>query len=817
MISPHHQSTHCDTSNFGVTDVRTLILLLASPEPAVCLSSIEALTKYAEAASKHRLQLLSLSVLKPFLELSASKDISIRKAAVAAIAATTELSPTDFHPEMRQPHLLKTLIALLSTEEPPEIQDEAAFSIANLARDFANKSDIRRYGGIKALVKLLEVADPDAKKNAGYALSALLDDFSNRTEVRYVGGLIPLLELLGSEFKEIQENALNALIKCAEDYASRTEIRRVNGVKRLIDLTAQDLPDLHYLMLHCLANCLKENETANVFAELGGLQPLTKFLSVEDIRARKNASIAICEAAKIERNQNYLREMGALSALVSNLGHADPGVVSHAAMAIAALAQTEINQIELNKLGVVEIMIKNMAGEDADVVRQSVAALSSLCLSAKIRSRVKSLDGLSPVVKLLGYEDSQTVANAAECISNLSEDTTNRAEIVKLGASLALVSDLTRDDPKIQTAAALALARCLQEAEGRLAVSKDITIARLVELLKSREINVCRNVAYAIANAAQYEPNAVIACQLGGIEALLALSRDATKNAVKFASDALEKLLNHQLSAKYWLKNELTRDNIIRDGFFDMGSAGPNLDAIATFPSIMDLTAQAVDKRREVILVDATQDPAFESLIQEARREGVLEKLNRRGRIEYIARIVSNAMGGPIDVDRLSEAPYKFKITQTKLKLGTNVLPIGSISQGIFYHRALLFKALCDRIGLGPCTLVRGHYNRGWNVVDMKALSLRQLVTVPKNTGARSVTSAGSQRSDARQSSAGSQRGGGLVTASRSHSTADTTPVLTVHLEEDSEIDHAIVDLMHHPGRLLPLGSPDADEYQRMS
>ncbi|KAJ3129438.1 Eukaryotic translation initiation factor 2B, subunit 4 delta, 67kDa, partial [Physocladia obscura] len=164
--------------------------------------------------SKRRCQLLNLNILKYLLDLTWSKEISVKKAAIACIAATTELA--EIHPEMRKKELLDSIISLLSVDEIPEVQDEAAFTLANLAKDFSIKSDIRKAGGIKALVKLLPSTDPDVKKNVALALSSLLED-CNTSEIRYANGLAPLLELLGAEFPEIQENTLISLILSAED------------------------------------------------------------------------------------------------------------------------------------------------------------------------------------------------------------------------------------------------------------------------------------------------------------------------------------------------------------------------------------------------------------------------------------------------------------------------------------------------------------------------------------------------------------------------------------------------------------------------
>ncbi|KAJ3331022.1 Eukaryotic translation initiation factor 2B, subunit 4 delta, 67kDa [Blyttiomyces sp. JEL0837] len=860
----------CDPTTFIITDVRTLILLLASPDPPTCIAATEALTKIAEVASAKRVQLLNLNILKPLMGLTSSKEVGIKKAAVACIAAVTELN--ELHPDMRKKELIDTLIGLLALEEPPEVQDEAAFALANLAKDFANKADIRKAGGMKALVKLLDAADPDVKKNSALALASVLEDFSNRSEIRYVNGLASLLELLGSEFQEIQENALISLIHSAEDYANRTEIRKLNGVKRLIDLLAQDLPELHHLTLMCLANCLEEPETASIFPEIGGLGPVIKLLGSEDVRSKRNASLAIARAAKIDRNQNYIRDCGALTVLVNNLGHSDPGTVSHAALALASLAKNDMNQLELFKMGATDSICKLLASEDADICRQSVLACSSLCLNRepKVRSKIKLLDAIGPIIKLLASEDPQTLINTCECISNLAEDTANRCDIVKQGGVLALLASLGRPDPKIQSAASLALARCFQDAEARAVLSKDKKfdgIGKLIAMLGAKDLKVARQAAYALSYASQYEPNALAACQQGAIEALIALIKDPVKNASKFATDALDKLLNYNLSAKYWLKNVLSAENFVREGFYDVGSAGTNLENIKRISSLADLKIQPVDKRREVLMIESETDTRFISLCQQASLN--LSLLSPRQQIIQIATTVANAMGGSIEPTRLAEFSYKFKVTELKLKQDSNVLAIGQITSGTFYHRALLFKAICDRIGISPCSLTRGEYNRAWNVVDVNKLVLQPVPEPQTNpepapgptagagtaTGpaAGGKTNASPQQSAAKRppsaatkgvsqrepsisgagnaaaaASAAAAAAAAAALAAASASVQQGTPVHPgsasgaaakyeppLEPSEPMPEEPVIVDLMFQPGRLIPISSDEGSAYQR--
>ena len=58
----------------------------------------------------------------------------------------------------------------------------------------------------------------------------------------------------------------------------------------------------------------------------------------------------------------------------------------------------------------------------------------------------------------------------------------------------------------------------------------------------------------------------------------------------------------------------------------------------------------------------------------------------------FLCSFVSDKMGGPVDRESLSTFSYELPIGQLKVELNSNIIPIGKIQTGIFYHRALLFK-----------------------------------------------------------------------------------------------------------------------------
>lgn len=55
-------------------------------------------------------------------------------------------------------------------------------------------------------------------------------------------------------------------------------------------------------------------------------------------------------------------------------------------------------------------------------------------------------------------------------------------------------------------------------------------------------------------------------------------------------------------------------------------------------------------------------------------------------------RFVADKMGGPIERDKLHDFSWELHISEIEFELKCNVVPIGKVKKGTFYHRALLFK-----------------------------------------------------------------------------------------------------------------------------
>lgn len=76
------------------------------------------------------------------------------------------------------------------------------------------------------------------------------------------------------------------------------------------------------------------------------------------------------------------------------------------------------------------------------------------------------------------------------------------------------------------------------------------------------------------------------------------------------------------------------------------------------------------------------------------------QNLSSKNQAVKLAQYVADKMGGPVGRDELVNLGHELEINEIKYELKSNIIPLGKISLGIYYHRALLFKVICALIRL---------------------------------------------------------------------------------------------------------------------
>ncbi|KAJ8941209.1 hypothetical protein NQ314_010467 [Rhamnusium bicolor] len=91
-----------------------------------------------------------------------------------------------------------------------------------------------------------------------------------------------------------------------------------------------------------------------------------------------------------------------------------------------------------------------------------------------------------------------------------------------------------------------------------------------------------------------------------------------------------------------------------------------------------------------------------------------------QNKIKILAEYVDTLLCGPKAEYTIAQKIHRFKlhIESLKTKLGTNMIPIGFLRIGFHCERALLFKAIADKSCI-PTSLVKGRSKLYWNEVAL--------------------------------------------------------------------------------------------------
>ncbi|KFK41812.1 hypothetical protein AALP_AA2G174700 [Arabis alpina] len=179
------------------------------------------------------------------------------------------------------------------------------------------------------------------------------------------------------------------------------------------------------------------------------------------------------------------------------------------------------------------------------------------------------------------------------------------------------------------------------------------------------------------------------------------------------------------IAYRYWNYNCLGYDDKILDGFYDLYGV-LNVSSSERIPPLLDLQGTPVSGGMtwEVVLVNRSGDSNLLRLEQMAldiaakSKSASSSSFANSELVKKLAILVGDYMGGPVkDPDSMLRA-WRSLSYSLKATLGSMVLPLGSLTIGLARHRALLFKVLCDSVGV-PCRIVKGQQYTGSEDVAM--------------------------------------------------------------------------------------------------
>uniref|UniRef100_A0A8C4VVU6 Armadillo repeat containing 3 n=1 Tax=Gopherus evgoodei TaxID=1825980 RepID=A0A8C4VVU6_9SAUR len=722
----------------------TVVLMLNSPEEEVLAKACDAIYKFASKGDENKVTLLSLGAVEPLFKLVSHEDPLVRRNAIMVFGIMA--SNNDVRKLLRELDVTNSVIARLAPEEDIVVHEFASLCLAHMAVEYTSKVQIFEQGGLEPLIRLLSSPDPDVKKNSVECIYHLVQDFQSRAAVRELNAIPALLELLKSEYPVVQLLALKTFGIISNDRETRIILRENQGLDHLFKiLETKEFNDLHVEALAVVANCLEDVDTMQLLQQTGGLKKLLSFAEMSTIPdIQKNAAKAITKAAYDPENRKILHEEEIEKCLITLLGTDSDGAKAAASQAISAMCENLASKDAFRIQGIPQL-VQLLSSENEEVKEAAAIALANLTTaSPNNASAVAEAEGIEPLINVLSAKRDGTVANAATVLTNMATQEPLRLSIH--GVMNAIVEPLQSTNSLVQSKATLTVAAFGCDADARTELRNASGLEPLVKLLHSKNDEVRRNACWAVMVCASDELTAVELCRLGALDILEEINL-STGRKNNFSEGALDKLLDNNLSQKYSQMGYLSSSNIITDGFYDYGQVKPGVKLL----SLEELSIQELNDHRAIILVNAKLPEAAEdksqdlyygrttssSSIRKSSKERITKVIHLYMSYRYclylhsfviiplsiismreMTDLIDFGMGGPIERDKLHEFSWELHISEIEFELKCNVVPIGKIKKGTFYHRALLFKVIADRIGIG-CSLVRGEYGRAWNEVKL--------------------------------------------------------------------------------------------------
>ncbi|XP_042658134.1 armadillo repeat-containing protein 3 isoform X4 [Tyto alba] len=637
---------------------------------------------------------------------------------------------------------LEPLIRLLGSPDP-DVKKNSVECIYLLVQDFQSRAAIRALNVIPPLLELLKSEYPVIQLLALKTLEVISKDRETRIILGESKGLDCLLKILETnEFSDLHVEALAVLGNCLEDVHTLQLIQQTGGLKKLLSFVGvSTVPDI-----------------------------------------QKDAAKAITRAAYDSENRKILNEEEAEKCLINLLEIDNDGVKVAASQAISAMCENLASKRAFGLQGIPQLvqLLSSDSEEVKEAAVTALANLTAA--SPSNASAVAEAEGIEPLVNTLNAQRDGAIANAATVLTNLATQEPFRVTIQSRGIMRALAELLHSNNSQVQSKAAFAVAAFGCDADARTELRNAGGLGPLVELLHSKNEEVRRNACWAVMVCASDELTAVELCRLGALDILeeINLSTGRKNNfseaaleklldnnlsqkysqmgylsssniitdgfydcgqirpGVKFLS--LEELSMQGLTDRRAIifinatpQEDLTVEEKAQDSFYEQTTLSPSISRKSSREKARKGKGKKEEEKskEDIQITSKVQDeinlerlhwlppPDFMLLdyINDASKT-ILPLTTTREQVVALAQFVAGKMGGPIERDKLHDFSWELHISEIEFELKCNVVPIGKVKKGTFYHRALLFKVIADRIGIG-CSLVRGEYNRAWNEVKV--------------------------------------------------------------------------------------------------
>nr|XP_009501826.1 PREDICTED: armadillo repeat-containing protein 3 isoform X1 [Phalacrocorax carbo] len=712
-------------------DVTSSLISALAPEEDVVIHEFATLC-LAHMALEYttKVQIFEQGGLEPLIRLLGSPDPDVKKNSVECIYLLVQ----DFQSRaaVRALNVIPPLLELLKSEYPV-IQLLALKTFEIISKDRETRIILGENKGLDCLLKILETNEfSDLHVEALAVLGNCLEDVHILQLIQQTGGLKKLLSFVGvSTVPDIQKNAAKAITKAAYDSENRKILNEEDAERCLINLLEIDNDGVKVAASQAISAMCENLASKRAFG-LQGIPQLVQLLSSDNEEVKEAAVTALANlTAASPSNASAVAKAEGIEPLVNTLNAQRDGAVANAATVLTNLAMQEPFRINIQSRGVMSALVEPLRSTNSQVQSKAASAVAAFGCHADARTEFRNAGGLGPLVELLHSKNEEVRRNVCWAVMVCASDELTAVELCRLGA-LDILEEINLSAGRKSSFSEAALEKLLDNnlpqkysQMGYLSSSNIITdgfydcgqVKPGVKFLSLEELSMQKltdHRAIIFINAKPREDVLAVEekAQDSSYEQTILSPSISRKSSREKASSAVSPIEEKQElpGRRSSLSKSSTREKGLRKG------KGKKEEE--KMKEVMQIVSKVQDeinlenshwlRPADFILLDYINDVS----------KTILPLTTTREQVVALAQFVADKMGGPIERDKLHDFNWELHISEIEFELKCNVVPIGKVKKGTFYHRALLFKVIADRIGIG-CSLVRGKYNRAWNEVKL--------------------------------------------------------------------------------------------------
>ncbi|XP_034428728.1 armadillo repeat-containing protein 4 isoform X2 [Hippoglossus hippoglossus] len=398
----------------------------------------------------------------------------------------------------------------------------AAETIANVARFRKARTTVRRCGGIRKLVKLLDCVpnlanmSPNQEKDVEVAHCGVLALWScskcnrNKEAIRVAGGIPLLGRLLKSPDVNMLIPVVGTLQECASEECYRIAIKTEGMIKDLVKNLSSDNNELQMHCASAIFKCAEDKQTSDLVRKYNGLEPLVSLLSkANDKKLLAAATGAIWKCSICKKNVAKFQEHKALESLISLLTDQPIDVLVNVVGAMGEFAKVAANRGIIRKCKGIKPLINLLTETNQALLVNVTKTVGACAIDRDNMTVISQLDGVRFVWSLLKNSSTDVQASAAWALCPCIENAKDAGEIVRslVGGLELIVNLLKSTNNEVLASICAAISKIAKNKENLAVLTDHDVVPLLAKLTNTTDDRLCLHLAEAIGHCCMWDGN----------------------------------------------------------------------------------------------------------------------------------------------------------------------------------------------------------------------------------------------------------------------------------------------------------------------